>query len=151
MGTVTTGALCNSIEDTLKTATGILKSQSYDELTEGYDDLPLLRVYPKSAEIISAGTDRGAFRGGVRQTDILFYADIICRQRSVLDEDYAKCLDVEAAVTTVLEAQKTKPYFGNEHIQAFQWNWEILEFQLGAGEGTISFIGIRFSISVTVF
>lgn len=77
----------------------------------------------------------------------LFHADVICRQRSHIDEDMQKTVEMVEAVEAKLIAVQTKPYFGLVGIKAFHWRWEILDFPLG----DVHYLGARFYITVVVF
>jgi hypothetical protein len=152
MGNITYAQICNAVEDTLDAATGLAKSQTFSELSESYEDLPLLRVYPQSGEVDSRGSsDRTTFRAGVRVTECLLHADVICRQRSHIDLDMSKTVEMVEAVEAVLITQQAKPYFGLTGIKGFHWRWEIVDFPLGAGESAVHYLGARFSITLEVF
>ena len=151
MGSVSLAAICDAIAATLGTATGVTRTQSYSALQDDYNDLPLLRVYPQSGETDAwSDSDRSTFRGRVRVTEYLIHADVICRQRAHLDEDMKKAVEMQAAVETVLDAQQTKPYLGDENIKAFRWRWELMDFALG-GESPLHYLGVRFYIYVRIF
>lgn len=142
--------VCSDIKDTLEAASGIVKAQSIEDLTEGYEDLPLLQVYFESGETDTmTGGDRSTFRAGTRVSDTLVYADVICTQRSHLDQDMTKIAEMLAAVEEVLEEQQVKPYFGNASIKGFSWSWRRVNFD--RGEQGITYPGLRFSINVKVF
>ncbi len=152
MAHVDLGDICDAIADTLATAEGLTRTQSYDELTEGYEDLPLLQVYPQTGGTdVASGTDRTTYRGGVRQSDLTFRADVICRPRAFLAEDMAKTSELIDDVETVLEAQNTRPFFGLAAIKAFRWTWTITTFTQGAEPNLRQYMGARFEIVVRVF
>ncbi len=149
---ITIAQICNAIESTLGAATGISRSQSYDELTEGLPpgDLPLLQVYPETGEADVAGaTDRSTFRAGVRQTELVIVADLYARQRSHIGEDMAALVDGVDAVIDVLEAQDTKNYFGLAGVQAVRWRFERVTFVYG--DPQLPYVGARFYLTVRVF
>jgi hypothetical protein len=147
---ITIGQICDAIESTLGAATGITRSESYDELTDGIHDLPMLQVYPNSGnQDAFTRTDRSTFRGGVRQTDIMIHADLYAQQRAHIGEDMKKLVDVIDAVTNVFEAQDVKPYFGLDGIGAFRWRWERVTFAYG--DPQLTYVGARFYIEVRIF
>ncbi len=152
MGTVSLGTICEAIKDTLATATGVVRSQGHTDLTDDFEDLPLLRVYPQSGSVDAwSEGDRSSFRALVRVTEYTFNADLICRQRALLDEDMSKAVEMQATVEAILEAQKVKPYFGLADIKAFRWRWDMTDFTTGSGESMVHYLGIRFSITVRIF
>lgn len=147
---ITIAQICDAIEETLGAATGITRSESYDELTEGIHDLPMLQVYPENGnQDAFTSTDRTTFRGGVRQTSLMIHADLYAQQRAHIGEDMKKLVDSIDAITDVFEAQDTKPYFGLDGIKAFRWRWERVTFVYGDPQS--NYVGARFFIEVRVF
>jgi hypothetical protein len=149
---VTLGEILDAIESTLAASSGLTRTQSYDELTEGMNDLPTLQVYPEAGEQDPSGdgrTDRTAFGGGVRQTEFTIHADLYARQRSHLGEDMAALVDLIDAMQDVFEQQNTKPYFGLEGIRAFHWSWRRVVFTYG--DPQLGYMGARFVLTVRVF
>ncbi len=63
--------------------------------------------------------------------------------------DMAKLVDGIDAMTTIFEAQDTKPYFGLEGIKAFHWAWQRVIFT--RGDPAIKYIGAQFTVTVRVF
>ena len=141
----------SAIEGTLATATGLTNSQDYNELTEGMQDIPNLQVYWRSANQDPIGnTTQRSFRGGVKQTDLTFYADLYARQRSHIGEDMAALLPLVDAISAVLEAQKTKPLFFLFVIQALT-SWRADQVVFEYGDPLLKYVGARFTITVRVF
>jgi len=148
LATVTVGELCNAIEDTLGQATTLQRSQSYDELTEGLHDFPVLQVYPASGNTDAKGqADRRTFRGGVRTGYYVFHADYHACPRSEIGENMNTVVDGIDAMEAILLAQDTKPYLGHEAIKSFHYDWEYVNFEY-AGQKTV---GVRFRIGVWIF
>lgn len=145
--------ICDAIETTLSAATTLTAlagthSQSYDELTEGVNDLPMLQVYPQSGSQDAAGrTDRTTFGGGNRQTEFVIHADYYARERSHIGEDMALLVNGIDAMQTIFEAQDKKPYFALAGIQSFRWTWDRVQFAYG----NTAYMGARFVITVRVF
>ena len=149
---ITLAQICDAIESTLGGATGLERSESYDELTEGAHpgDLPLLQVYPNDGTTDPSGnTDRTTFRGGVRQTALTIHADVYARQRSHIGEDMKAVVNSMDAIINVLEAQNVKPYFGLVGIKAFAWRWERVTFIYG--DPQLPYAGVRFYLSIRTF
>jgi hypothetical protein len=151
MARITVEAICDGIEATLGAATGIRRSQSYDELTEGIADLPLLQVYPEAwgpARTGSAHAITG--RGGVRNWQGVFHADYYARTRSSIGEDMAVLVPGIDAIEAVLEAQQAKPLFGVAEIESFNWEASRVVFRYGT-ETYQQYIGARYVITVRVY
>lgn len=147
---ITIAQMCDAIENTLGAATGIVRGQSYDELTEGIQDMPLLQVYPEMLHGNAVGeTDRSTFRAGVRQTEIVILGDLYARQRSHMGEDMKAMVDSVDAIVTVIEAQDTKPYFALVGIKAFSWRGERVTFIYGDNQQP--YVGMRFYFTLRVF
>ena len=145
----TIAQICDAIESTLDDVTAIKRSQKFSELTEDFADLPLLQVYPDSAETDAlSNNDRHTFKGVRRITDAVIICDIPCKQRSHLGEDMNVMVTVTDAVIAKLEAQTTS-LFGNADIKGFHWRWERVTFSRGNPE--IAYVGVRFTITVKSF
>jgi len=154
----TVAEINSAIETTLGAASGIVRSQDYDKLTEGIHgaDMPLLQVYPESGNTDSGGgnTDRTTFGAGRRQTTITFHADLYARQRSHISEDMAAVVAGMDSIIAILEAQKERPFFGlgsaeDKYIKSFRWRWERVVFQYG--DQSLPYAGVRFIIEATIF
>lgn len=148
---ITLAQICDAIESTLDNATTLKRSQSYDELTEGIQDLPLLQVYPESGfQSAASSTDRHTFGGSGtpgRQTEFVIHADYYARQRAHIGEDMADLVDGIDAMQAVFEGQNQKDYFGLAGIQAFSWRWDRVTWTYA----DIQYMGARFTITVRVF
>jgi len=152
MPNVTLGALIDAVGDTLFTATGMRRLESYDELTEGIQpaDLPLLQVYLESIQPVATGssTDRTTFRGGGRHKTFTIYADLHAKQRGPsIAEEMAAAIDMCGAIVDVLEQQNTKPYFGEDAIKSFSWDAVRSQFQYA----NLLTMGFRFTITLHVY
>ena len=144
--------LVNNVTATLGAATGLTYTQSYDELTEGMQDTPTLQVYWE--EIIEdpmTSTERTTFGAGVRQKDIILYADLYGTRRAHLAEDWATTLPLVDAIIDVLEAQDTKPYFNTaaDELKAFSWTASYVNFTYT--DPSITYVGARFILRFRVF
>lgn len=147
---VSIAEICDAITETLTPAVGLARAQSYDELSEGMNDLPALQVYPEMGNQDPSGNaDRTTFRAAVRQTELTIFADYYARQRSHIGEDMAALVSGIDAIVDELEKQDTKPYFGLEGIKAFSWSFRRVTFVYG--DPQVSYIGARFEIKVRVF
>lgn len=142
--------ICDAIETTLGAATGLARSQSYDELTDGMNDTPTLQVYPESGgQDVETSNDRTTFRAGCQQEEAVIHADLYARQRSDLGDDMWKLVTMIDAIRTVLKAQQTKPYFGTLSIKAFSWTWQRVTFVYG--DPQLPYVGARFILRIRMF
>ena len=149
---VTLAEICDAVEDTLAAAITVIRSESYDELTEGVHaaDVPLLQVYPEAGLQDAGGrTDRYTFQAGARQTEFTLHADYFARQRSHIGLDMKALVNGIDALQNVLEAQDKKPYFGLDGIRAFSWTWSRVVFAYG--DPQLAYMGARFVLLVRVF
>ena len=144
MSTVTIVTLCDAIETTLADAVSdIERTQSYDELTEGIMDLPLLQVYPADW-----GTTRASFKGGVMRGAIVFHADLYAIQRGPdIGQEMATLLPLVDTLNGALEDQEHGTIFGNTSIKDFTWQGSYTIFDYGA----IKYVGARYIITLSVF
>ncbi|RPI52770.1 MAG: hypothetical protein EHM56_08005 [Chloroflexi bacterium] len=144
--------ICDAIETTLAAATGLARSESYDELSEGMQDTPALQVYPESgSQDAATSTDRSTFRAGLQQEEAVIHADLYARQRSHIGEDMSSLVTMIDAMRAVLKAQKTGDAFGlaNKGIKACTWSWQRVTFTYG--DPGVHYIGARFTIRLRMF
>lgn len=141
--------ILTAIRDTLAPAPTLVRTQGFDELSEGIHDMPLLQVYPETGvQDPASDTDRTTFGAGVRQTDITIHADYYARQRSHMAEDMAALVAGVDAITNIMEEQDSQP-FGLEGIKAFRWHWQRVKFLYG--DPQLPYVGVRFVIVLRVF
>ena len=143
--------LCDGIASTLSTATGILTTKSFDEITTAIpaDQCPRIQAYldairnsPQSNQ-----TQQVSFQGGVQSLDLPVFVDLYARKRSYIWLDMKAMIESADALTDVIQAQLTKPYFGTQEIQNFSWS-----FQRGVMQyGKSLYMGGRFTITVRIF
>lgn len=147
---ITIAQILDAVSNTLGTAAGIAANQHYNQLSEAIVDQPTLQVYiDEFGQDASGNNDRTTFKGGIRQTDHVIFADVYCQQRSHIGEDMAKVVTMADAVQIILEAQDTKPYFGLDGIKAFSWRAKRVVFSYS--DPNEKYVGIRFTIRVLVF
>ena len=147
---ITYAQINDAIESTLGAATGLARSQSYDELTDGMTDTPTLQVYWQRDTTDPQGmTSMTTFQTGVQQVDMVFHADLFARQRSHIGEDMSALYTVMQAVRETLEGEKTKPLFGLPGIQSFRWTTERVTFEYG--DPLLPYVGARYTIFIKVF
>jgi hypothetical protein len=157
---ITIAQIIDAVESTLSAATGIVRGQSYNELTESVDDAdtPLLQVYPEanSPQAIGGTTvpaDRSSFGGGtdkpVRVKNYTIHVDLYAQQRKEIGEDMAALVDGIDAIEDVLENQDQKNYFGLDGIKSFSWSWTRVTFVYG--DPQLSYVGARFLLMIAVY
>jgi hypothetical protein len=142
--------MLNAVEATLSAAASIKNSQSYNQLTEGMNDLPCLQVYPDGANVDAQyATDRTTFQGGCRQTSQTIFVDYYARQRSQLNEDMAQLVTGIDELTDIIESQNHLPLFGLVGIKNFHWSWQRVVF--GYADESVKYMGARFTIVLRVY
>lgn len=158
MGNITIAQISTAIALTLGEAEGIVRTQDgandgeaendTTPLSEGMNDTPTLQVYLESGLTDASNeVDRTTFRAGVRQTELVFHADVFGKQRAHIGEDIALCTTLASALWDILEQQQVKPYFGLDGIQAFRWTMQRVVFTYA----TVDYAGLRFVLTVRVF
>ena len=121
--------MCDGIESYLSAASGIARSESYDELTEGIHEDLLLQVWPQSGSPVStgSGTHKLTLDGGVIAEEIIIFADVY-RPRRHLGEDMKALVDGVDALRVIVKAQDCPP-FNLTDIRTFKWSWAIGSFE----------------------
>jgi len=154
MADVTLVSINNAIEATLGAAASLERSQSYDELTEGLHDVPLLQVYWEDLPLIDSDstpgqTDRMVFASGEdarRQYTLTYFADLYAASRKEIGEDMGRLLPIVDEFITILEAQGCPP-FGVEGVRTFQWSAKRVTFEYNK----IKYVGARFTLHLRLF
>lgn len=154
MTSVSITALITSLRTSFLDASTIEDEQGVvhepEQIKENIVDAPTLQIYPVDGNTDRQGeNDRTSFGASIRQTTITVYADYYARQRSHIGEDLNAVVEGMDALINVLEAQQTKPYFGNTDIKSFAWRWEYVTFAYGEQE--VKYSGVRFIITLYVF
>lgn len=155
--TSTLAQVIDAVETVLSAAPSLARSESYDELTEGIEDLPMLMVYPESNATDSTGqTDRTSFggRGGAedkptRVKNYVIMADLYAAQRAVLGQDMSQLVETVNELEIILEDQDVKPYFGLADIKSFNWSWN--RVTLVYTDPEIKYVGARFVIGLKIY
>lgn len=140
----------DAVEAVLGTAAGITRSQTYDELGEGAQDLPMLQVYPQSSDcdVTNAGTERTTFGKGVNQKERIIIADLVVTQRKHIAQDMGRLVGMIDAMEAVLNTQWTGK-FGLTDIKAHHWSWERVVYTYG--DPQLNYVGARFTITLRIF
>ena len=107
-----------------------LIAQSYDELTEGMQDTPVLQVLPMDSDVDAAtDTDRTTFKGCIKHGRYHFVLHGYARPRSHVGEDVEAAIRMWDACEAVLEdegtdcvaATGTCTFFGVPEIRGISW------------------------------
>jgi len=153
MADVTLVSINNAIEVALSAAPGIVRSQSYNELTEGIHDVPLLQVYWDDLPLVDSDstpgqTDRMTFGGenARRQYTLVYFADLYAASRKEIGEDMGRLLPIVDEFITILESQ-TCPPFGVEGVKSFQWSAKRVTFEYNK----VKYVGARFTLYIRLF
>jgi len=147
---ITLAQICNAVETTLSAATGLTYTQSYNELKEGVNDLPLVQVYWEDSNQDPGGTnDRTTMKAVVRQTDVSIYCDLYAAPRNEIGQNMATLLPLVDAIQDELEKQRTKPYFGLVGLKAYHWSARRTTFQYT--DPMRLYVGARFILTFKVF
>jgi hypothetical protein len=160
MAKVTVGEICDAVATTLSATTGLARTQSYNQLTEGMNTLPTLQVYPETWEV-SAGseTDRIAFVDaatgvpGHRFTEMVLHLDLYVRQRSQLAEDWGEAVDLASELHDKLDEEGSCPLFSQVGIRTMHWTATRVVFEYGsdARGQPLRYAGFRFELTVRIF
>lgn len=156
--TTSYAAICRAIADTIKAVKNSYTSnpvvvQNYDEITEGVNDWPMIRVLPKDGHVDAFGsnTERLSFGGKVQTTGLTVELVCYARPRSVLNEDLAAQIALLDGIDAVLGSQTGKPQFGLQIIQGFNWKWERVTLQIGKEQDAIQYAGLNISLELFIF
>ena len=150
MATYTLDELIDAIETTLSAAASLVRSQTYDELSEGMQDTPTLQVYidENLGTDFTGNTDRATF--GNRTThkrhsfkEYVIIADYYANQRANIGEDMGRLVTGINELEDILDYQDY-PLFGLSFVTSFRWSWKRVTFD----NGGVDFVGARFRLIV---
>lgn len=145
MAFITHASICDSIVSFLSAAPSLNRAQSFDELTEGMNTTPTLQVYPQTWDVDDrSGVHQTTFRGGVKRSSNVYFADIYARQRSDLKTDITEQVGLMDEFDQLIQEQTSKPYFGNDNIAAYHVSGERVTFTYAE----VQYVGIRYTIEV---
>jgi hypothetical protein len=134
----------DGIEGVLGTATGLKQHQTYDQLTEGIPETPLLQVYPHSLE-----PDQLETYTKFRVEKLVVYADLYARLRSNLRDDMAKVVEMGQAMLVVIRTEdEAHSNFGVTGVHAWNWSMERVLFEYG--DPSVKYAGLRFTFNVWI-
>jgi len=147
--------ICDAIDTTLGevlvTAGVLIRSQSYDELTEGMNDPLTLQIYPEEEEEVNAtgSTQQKTFGvDPVIEENITIFVDFYARARSVIDEDMSELVTGIDAIRDNLKTQHC-PIFGLAALKTFKWSWKRQVFEYDGPQE--KYMGARFILKFIVF
>lgn len=158
---ITFSKISRAVADTLKAVrspknpenNGLVLVQNYDEITEGVNDWPLLRVLPKKGQTdpFASNTERSSFGGKVQVSSFTLEIVGYAKPRAELMEDLAAQVALVDGVDVVLSSQNGIPQFGLQAIRGFNWSWETSTEQSGSGESVILYAGLRMTLELFIF
>ena len=145
MSTYTLDELIDGIETVLSAAPSLVRSQTYDELTEGIHEYPLLQVYPEEnpGTDWATNTDRITLTGVHSLKEYIIHADLYARARSHIAEDMKQLVDSINELEDILDTQGCPP-FDLDFVRSFRWSWSRVTFRYG----DVDYVGARFRITV---
>lgn len=144
---ITTATINNAIASTFRRGIPGLKVQSFDDLTEGLPDLPLLQVYWNNfVEDEQTDTDRRAPLKAAVGSDDVFHLDLYAAVRSELYRDIPAVIRLMDDMRAVMY-QQTDTYFGIEGIKGVRWEGRRANLRYG----NEMYAGARFLLTVRVF
>lgn len=146
---ITEATVCDAIADTFRTQIPSLSVQSYNQLTDGIPELPLLQVYWwKFIEDATTDSDRAASKHTMTVSDDTYRLDLYAKTRSELREDMPAVMDMLSKMREAFYAQTTT-YFGLDAIKSAKWQGQfgLLKY----GEPKISYAGARITLTIRIF
>jgi len=132
--------ILDAVAATLETATGLTRTQSYDELTESIPDTPLLQVYPEEGQPDKLETLTR------RMERITVHADLYAHRRANIGEDMQAVVDNAQEILEVIRAQDPTARFGLAGIRHFEWSWRRVLFPYNG----VDYAGVRFIFNLWV-
>lgn len=148
---LTLASICDAIESALGAVTGIVRSQSYDELTEGMGSFPTLQVFPVRWNVDArTGTDRSTFKAGLRTTDQTIYCDLFIGPRGGPSpgQQMSTLVGLIDLVNVELKTQTAaSPPFDLTGIKACWWTGEHVTLD----NSSVLYVGARWTITLRTF
>ncbi|MFA4973450.1 MAG: hypothetical protein WC683_12600 [bacterium] len=130
-----------AVSDTFEAGLADLRVQELSELSDGTQDMPMLRVYWISNEVDPYGsTDRSAFGGALKQVDMTIEARVLVRIQSVHGEGELDLCAWADAIQDILFDQEGTLFgtTGRPRLRSFSWraqrmNWELPDNRTAVG------------------
>ena len=154
---VTIKQICDAIDATLGevlVASGdLIRSDNFNELTEGMNDERVLQIYPESESPVSFGSSGTAKKtltsAPYIDEEIVILVDYYARQRSHLGEDMKQLVSGIDAIRANLKTQNCPNPFDLTGIANFQWSWQRTLFEYGGPE--LRYVGARFRLVLRTY
>lgn len=150
--------ICDAIDaalgEVLVASGDLVRSDNYDELTEGMNDQKVLQIYPDSENPVDSFGGQGQTHKMTLGSDpviieeITIVCDFYARQRSHIGEDMKALVTGIDAIRANLKTQQC-PIFNVAALREFQWRWERTIFEYGAPE--LKYIGVRFYLTFRIY
>lgn len=145
MALYTLDELVDGIETVLSAAASLVRSQTYDEITEGITEYPLLQVYleENSGTDFTTNTDRITLTGKHSIKEYTVHADVYARVRANIGQDMGQLTTTINEIEDILDNQGCPP-FDLDFLTSFRWSWRRVVFRYN----NVDFVGARFMITV---
>ncbi len=144
---ITEAQVCDAIAGTFRTLIPTLSVQSYNQLTDGIPELPLLQVYWwKFIEDAATETDRAAPQHTVTISDDTYRLLLYAKTRSELSEDMPVVMDMVSNMRGAVYAQQST-YFGLPAIKSMKWQGQYAVLRYG-GE---AYAGAQIILTIRIF
>ena len=154
--TVTIKQICDAIDATLGEVLvlsgDLIRSDNFNQLTEGMNDERVLQIYPDEESPVSMGSQAQKLTFGsdpIIDEEIVILCDFYGRQRSHIGEDMALLVSGIDAIRANLKGQNCPNPFGLTGIANFQWSWQRVVFDYGSPE--LKYMGARFRLVLRTF
>jgi hypothetical protein len=166
MARITLMDICDGIADAFDGAAVVLNAgvpavtidaQSYDEITEGMQNTPVVQVWPTdSLTDATTDTDRTTFKGCVKHGQYQFTVRGFARPRSQVGEDMEATVRMWDALEAILEEEGTDctgaggtcTFFGVSGIRSMSWSAASPQVYVYGGA---PYVGFEMTIQVDVF
>ncbi len=146
---ITEAQVCDAIAGTFRTQIPSLSVQSYNQLTDGIPEMPLLQVYWwKFIEDAATETDRAAAQHAVTISDDTYRLDLYAKTRSELREDVPAVMEMLSKMREAVYAQQTT-YFGLTAIKSMKWQGQYAVLRYG--DPLTSYAGARITLTIRIF
>lgn len=138
----------NAVASAIESSTDVWFTQRPDQMMDGVFDLPVVWVYPDSGRANMSRTHSHTFTGQSQVSTCVVNIDVIADQRNFPFENVPEMVEMIDNINSKLGAIETKPYFGLDTIQAFNWSWEKMVWEV---EGDpLLYIGVRFIVELVL-
>ena len=149
VSTLTLAQICDGIDVIVAEVSGVLRSESYDELSNAPQDDYVVQVYP-----VSWASQPITFRGGMNDASPVIRVDLIGRQRRELGADMGGLIAVADEMNTALIVQQMAdpPFAVSGLKKGWTWTAEYVVFDFGmVGTQPVQRVGVRYVLTLRTF